>query len=242
MIAVDIGNTNITVVQFEQKKLKKTSFLSRHNLSQKSTSNAFKYFSKNEPLVICSVVPEVNIFFRKLKFKTYFVEEDLRVPIKCSYKKNEVGADRLVAAYAARKILPSVRMVIDFGTAITVDFLSEKGSYQGGLILPGISSTLQTFKKCSLLPSKIEIAKPRQVIPKNTLESINSGLREGFSQMLNGLVDKYSKKLKIIRKEAILITGGDFLRLKPGLNFNFRYEKHLIPRGLFYLYAQLVQA
>ncbi|MFO8053146.1 MAG: type III pantothenate kinase [Candidatus Omnitrophota bacterium] len=236
MIAVDIGNTSIKFGAFYKKKLKEVFFLQREKANKKTVKKVLSSFDKKSPIILCSVVPEINDLFLNLRQDVYLAGDDLKIPIKCLYDRDKVGDDRLLAAYAAKKIENSLRLVVDFGTAITLDFISKKGDYQGGIILPGINSTLKTFKSCALLPDHIKIKKTKKIIPKNTSESINKGLKDGFSLMINGLVDKYQKKLKFSQKDKILITGGDFSIVKPYLNFKFRYKKHLVLQGLFYLY------
>ncbi|MCF7871178.1 MAG: type III pantothenate kinase [Candidatus Omnitrophica bacterium] len=236
MIGIDIGNTAIKLGVFNKNKLTEVYFLDKKEASAKSIKNLLSKINKRHPILICSVVPKINRLFFKLKRDIYFVEKDIKIPIKCFYDKSKVGPDRLLAAYAAKKIEDSVRLILDFGTAITLDFLSKKGDYQGGIILPGISSTLTTFKRCALLPDRIEIKAIRKIVPQNTFESINKGLQDGFSIMINGLIAKYRQKLKLSKSDKILITGGDFSLLKSRFEFDFRYKKHLVLQGLFYLY------
>ncbi|MCF7887978.1 MAG: type III pantothenate kinase [Candidatus Omnitrophica bacterium] len=240
MIAVDAGNTSIKFGIFYKNKLKKVFSLKREEASKKTVKKALAGFEKKSLIFLCSVVPEINNLFTHLRQTVYLVGDDLRIPIKSLYDKDKVGSDRLLAAYAARKIDASIRLVVDFGTAITLDFISKKGDYQGGIILPGINSTLKTFKNCALLPNNITIKKTKRLIPKNTSESINKGLQDGFSLMVNGLVDKYQKKLKLSKRDKVVVTGGDFLKVKPYLNFKFQYEKHLVLQGLFYLYQDFL--
>ncbi len=232
MIAVDIGNTNVTVGRFSKKRLEKVYLLERAGLSKKKITKVFSQFKGDLPVLICSVSPEINNLFLELKRKVYLIGEDLEVPIRCYYAKDKVGADRLVAAYAAKKSEPHARMIIDFGTAITVDFLSKRGDYLGGIILPGINSTLKTLKSCSLLPATLKVEKVNKLIPKTTSDSINKGLREGFSAMLNGVVAKYRRSLKFSRNDKIIVTGGDFSLLKPSLNFDFKHKRYLVLEGL----------
>lgn len=238
MIAVDVGNTTVSLGEFHKGKLHKVHILTQEGLSQKSLQKKFSCFKQNEPAVVCSVVPEANRFFRNLGRRIYLIGKDIKVPIKSLYDSKKVGIDRLVAAYEAKKINPSVRIVLDFGTAITVDFLSESGDYQGGIILPGVNATLKALRQCSLLPKRIKIEQTSCLIPENTSESINKGLEEGFSHMLNGIISKYQDLLKIEEKNKVLITGGDFLRLNLELTFNFCYVKDLVLKGIYSLYQK----
>ena len=100
------------------------------------------------------------------------------------------------------------------------------------VILPGIGSTLKAFSNCALLPKKINFTKQINSIPKDTNESINQGMKEGFSLMINGLVNKYKKKLKISNNKKIVITGGEAEIIIPALKFPYIYEPFLVVKGL----------
>ncbi len=234
MIAVDVGNTNVSFVWFRGERIVKKYSLPTANISLKAAGKVLSGYSR-EIILVCSVVPSVNKIFRKLKNKVYIVGEDLKVPIKSYYNPKQIGMDRLVGAYAARALVPKARLILDFGTAITLDFLSSRGQYLGGLILPGVGSTLKVLSRCALLPPKIEFGKPRTRIPRTTRESINKGLSEGFSAMANSLVKTYQKKLKLSSTERVIITGGEAAVVLPALNFPYYYEPFLVAKGLLRL-------
>ncbi len=235
MIGVDIGNTNLKIGKFNKTQLVKVHSLENKKITKKKIKEILSEFKKDQTIFICSVVPELNYLFSNLEKNIKIIGKDLEVPIKSNYNKNQVGSDRLLAAYAAKQQKPLPRLILDFGTAITLDFLSENGDYLGGIILAGINSTLTTFKNCALLPNQIKIKKTKKLIPTNTAESINKGLSQGFSLMINGLIQQYQQKLKLGKQDQVLVTGGDFSILKPHLTFNYRYQKHLVLQGLFHL-------
>jgi type III pantothenate kinase len=155
--------------------------------------------------------------------------------MKCFYDKRAVGMDRLVGAYAARILFPHTRLILDFGTAITLDFLSRQGAYRGGIILPGIGSTLGVYARCALLPRYIRFKKTKKHIPANTRESITKGLQEGFSLMINSLVAKYKGILHIPKASPVIITGGDAALIMPHFDFAYYYEELLVIKGLLAL-------
>lgn len=234
MIAVDIGNTSVEFVWFKESKITKALKLPTSKISRKHIQKILSSYSK-ENILICSVVPKVTALFKKLGKRVSVVGEDIIVPMRCLYSKKAVGMDRLVAAYAVKVFFPRVRLVLDFGTAITLDFLSKEGDYWGGIILPGIGSTIRVLSQCALLPSRIKIAKTKVLIPKTTKESINTGLQEGFSLMINSLIKKYKKKLRISSREKIVITGGEASVIRPKLDFPYYYEPFLVAKGLWSL-------
>ena len=231
MIVVDIGNTNLTFAWFKKGKLTRVVKLDTATISKSAIERVLSK-EKNEKILICSVVPKITKIFRKLKTKVYVVGSEVKVPIVCLYDKRKVGMDRLVGAFSAQMLFPRVRFILDFGTAITLDFLSKAQAYQGGIILPGIGSTQKALSNCALLPREIKFKETKKIIPKTTKESISKGLQEGFSLMINGLVKKYKKKLKIKPREQIVITGGEALVVLPKLNFTYEYERYLVLKGL----------
>ncbi len=237
MIVVDIGNTSIHFGWFKSKRLARAKALPSVTITKPQIKKLLLKYPA-EPLLICSVVPKITRLFKGIKNPVYVVGKDIKVPLKCFYDKKKVGMDRLVAAFASKKLYPNARLVIDFGSAITLDFLSKKGDYQGGIILPGIGSTQKALSNCALLPKKISFKKPKKLIPTTTKESINKGLEEGFSGMINSLIEKYKKELRISNNEQIVITGGEAVVVTPKLNFPYKYEPLLVLKGLNLLYEK----
>lgn len=237
MIAIDAGNTSINFAVFRKDRIAGTFSLP----SKRENSLSIRGFLSKYPredIVLCSVVPEVTETFCGQRRKVCIVGRNITVPMKCLYDSKSIGMDRLVGAFAARKMFPGTRIIIDFGTAITLDFLSEEEAYEGGIILPGIGSTLETFFKCALLPKKIRFKKVTSGIPRNTADSINKGVQEGFCAMVNSLIEKYRKNLRIPRSVRIVITGGDAEVISRGLNFSYVREPFLVLKGLNILYRQ----
>lgn len=231
MIFIDAGNTNIDIACFENGKFRRlkripTAKVTKASLTRSLTSG------RGQKIIVCSVVPRVTKLIRNLKMPVSVVGKEIKVPMKSSYDRQQIGMDRLVGALAAKKLFPEVRLVLDFGTAITLDFLSSSGAYQGGIILPGIGSTLAVFSKCALLPKMVRLKKSRKLIPADTEASITRGIVEGFSAMVNSLVEKYKKKLKIPQNQEVIITGGEASLIMPSLNFPFKYEPILVLKGL----------
>ncbi|MDD5070579.1 MAG: type III pantothenate kinase [Candidatus Omnitrophica bacterium] len=231
MILVDAGNTNLHFVLKTKDKIIKEEKIANVNLSVSFLNDFLARYSSDD-IVLCSVVPKVTELFKKIKRKVYLVGEDLAVPVKSCYDEKKVGMDRLVVVYAAIKLYPLSRLVIDFGTAITFDFISSKGVYQGGLILPGLGSTLDVLSRCALLPATVKFRPRKGFIPTNTTNSIVAGIEDGFSSMLNGVYDKYSKRNKFKPDNLPIITGGDVGLVRRYLKFDHIYDRLLVFKGL----------
>lgn len=219
VLAIDIGNTNITVGLFEGNKIAAKAKIptKRHHAYETGLKKIMKKcgLSPNEidRIVISSVVP---LALARLVFslnkahlrKPTIIGKDVCVPIKNLYRiKSEVGQDRLVNAYAAKKLYGAPAVVIDFGTAITFDIISKKGDYLGGLILPGIELSLASLYKNTALLPRVELRHARHIIGKDTVNSMRGGVLFGFGAMCDGLVSRYRE---ILGKETkVIATGGN---------------------------------
>lgn len=162
-----------------------------------------------------SVVPGMNPILREcvaryLRRPLAFVPEDRPVPLENRYEKpSEVGADRLVGAWAARMLAPDAPSLIvaDFGTAVTFDCV-EGGAYLGGLIFPGPQTALAALVRgTARLPRvSLDVDAAEPVIGRSTAESIRHGLLFGFAAMTEGLIARLSRQLA--GETVVLATGG----------------------------------
>jgi type III pantothenate kinase len=220
LLAVDIGNTNITVGLFEGRKLAgkakiPTNLYASYMRYMKALIKGSRlHIDDLKEAVISSVVPlslaRFIVELRKMApgIKIIILGKDKMVPIKNLYRiKGEVGQDRLVNAYAAKMLYGAPAVVIDFGTAITFDIISKKGEYLGGLIMPGIELSLcGLYKRTALLP-KVELKDAASIIGRDTVNSIRGGILFGFGAMSDGLVFRYKE---ILGKDTrIIATGGN---------------------------------
>jgi len=240
MLLVDIGNTTTHFAVEKEGEIIRDFKVTSHNLTLSRLKNIVSKFSE-ENIGICSVVPSITTLFKKLKRKVFIVGENITVPMRCIYNKKEVGQDRLVNAFAARNFFPKSRLIIDFGTAITFDFLSSMGDYLGGFIFPGIGLSLKGLSQCALLPKKIKLERKdlSSIIPKNTQESISRGIIEGISLMVEAMVKKYKSFLG--KGSKVIITGGEAPWLIKEFSFPYVYEPLLIFKGLLILTRQGVE-
>jgi type III pantothenate kinase len=165
-----------------------------------------------EGMIISSVVPPVSDMLLGMADKYFHVNPlivgpDIDTGIKIIYKNPaEIGADRIVNAVAAYERYKKSLIVVDFGTATTFDYVSSKGEYKGGVISPGIGISAEAlFQRTSKLP-RVEIVKPKQIIGRNTIESMQSGLFFGYV----GLVDEIVKRMKreVRSNPKVIATGG----------------------------------
>ncbi|MFA4854820.1 MAG: type III pantothenate kinase [Candidatus Omnitrophota bacterium] len=239
LLAVDIGNTNISFGVFKGAGLKKTFDIptkkySRNKLLEKIIS------LKVTDTLISSVVPGITRVIAKdisgiTGKRPYIIGKDIKVPIKNLYRRpNQVGQDRLVNAYAAAKLYGAPLVVVDFGTAITFDVISKSGAYEGGLILPGLRLAIDALNRQTALLPKIRISRPKEFIGKDTRSSILSGMVYGFSGMAEQLNNRIKKRLGT--QARVITTGGNAALMRRYCNNIDRFDSALTLKGINLIY------
>ena len=166
-----------------------------------------------EGAVIGSVVPALTEVYREvmgtvLNRRPIEVSSHLSLDLKIAIRDpDQIGADRLANAVAARQRYRGAVIVVDFGTATTFDVISAAGEYLGGAIAPGVhTSARDLFSRAAKLPSFVEIREPPAVIGKNTEESILSGLFFGTVGQVDGVVRRIVGQLS--EEATVVATGG----------------------------------
>ena len=162
--------------------------------------------------ILATVVPPVLQAFQRL-FRRYFQIEPVvvgpgsRTGMPILYENpREVGADRIINAVAAYERFRCGCLVVDFGTATTFDVVTPKGEYLGGAIAPGIGISADAlFHAAAKLP-RVELARPRSVIGKNTVTSMQSGLVYGYVGLVDGIVERMRAEVDFPLK--VVATGG----------------------------------
>jgi type III pantothenate kinase len=163
-------------------------------------------------MIISSVVPPVLDMLQRMADKYFHVDPlivgpDIETGMPVFYDNpSEVGADRIVNAVAAFERHKKCLIVVDFGTATTFDYVSAKGEYFGGAIAPGIGIASEAlFIRTSKLP-RVEIVKPKRVIGKDTVQSMQSGIFYGYVGLVDEIVRRMKKETKSSPK--VIATGG----------------------------------
>jgi type III pantothenate kinase len=118
----------------------------------------------------------------------------------------EIGPDRLVNAVAGYAQLGGPCVVVDFGTAVTHDIVSESGEYLGGIIFPGVEISLEALSDRAAALPKIDLVEPRTLIGKSTVDAIRSGMIFGYAAMVDGIVGRLREQLG--RETQAIATGG----------------------------------
>jgi type III pantothenate kinase len=206
LLVIDLGNTNVVFGLFKGKKMVKDWRYPTDKLKIQSLK------CKIDEVIICSVVPALDNklkkeIIKKFGVKPFFVTAKNIPGLKVRLKnKREIGADRVVDALAAHTLYKGPLVIVDFGTATTFDAVSSKGEYLGGAIGPGIALARDAlYEQAAKLP-RIRISAPKQVIGKDTVSAMQSGLVFGYVAMVEGMVRRFQKKLG--KRTQVIATGG----------------------------------
>lgn len=236
---MDIGNTNATLGVWRGDRLGPTWKVAVQHIDELDEcweSEAGGSGLKPDATVVASVNPKVTGTLlawveRRLGHRARVFREDLPVPmsVRCD-RPEEVGADRLVGAYAAWRRTRGACIVVDFGTAITFDVVSPEGAYEGGLIVPGIRlSALTLFHATALLPY-IDVRAREGVVGRNSADAINNGIYWGFIGLVDSLLDRLAAEMG--GSPRLLATGGDAPLIVAGTRSRPEVVPHLTLEGL----------
>lgn len=243
LLAIDIGNTNITSALFKGKRITKQFDIPIKTYSKLKFIKKLPDKLKLSACVICSVVPKVTKIIRQdLKFLTgktpYIIGKDLAVPIKNRYRKpKQLGQDRLVNAYAATKLYPTPAIVIDSGTAITFDIISKRKEYLGGFILPGMEMSLSALKEKTALLPQLKLKTPEKFIGVDTKSSIIGGVVFGTAALTKELINMIERKTG--KKTLIIGTGGNINLIKKYSGIKIEIDQDLTLKGISLIYNDI---
>ncbi len=221
LLAVDIGNTNVTLGVFDGEELRATWRIATH-LSQMTDEYAALLLnllrhqgldtSDIKEIALCNVVPPLLGTFDGLCQRYFHISPLVVGPgVKTGVRirmdnPREVGTDRIVNAAAAHHLYSGSVIVIDMGTATTFDVVSKEGDYLGGVIAPGIAIAADAlFTRTAALP-RVELARPKHAIGTNTISAMQSGIVFGYVGLIEGIVARIQEELG--EKAMVVATGG----------------------------------
>ena len=221
LLALDIGNTNITLGVFRGEELKDT-----WRIATDAGRLADEYglmFSQLLPLkgispsevnavALCSVVPPLTPTFVEL-CHSYFdvspmvVGAGTKTGIRVLYDNpRDVGTDRIADAAAALDLYGGPVIIVDIGTATVFDAVTKDGDYLGGAIAPGISIAADALFHSTAQLRRVELTSPPTAIGKNTIHAVQSGLVLGYADLVKGMVARFDSELGGGSK--VIATGG----------------------------------
>ena len=221
LLAIDIGNTNITLGVFDGENLYATYRLATH-VNQMPDEYAVFILSLlkqrgidttdiTEGAISC-VVPPLITTFNEL-FKKYFDIEPLAVGpgVKTGVRirmdnPREVGSDRIANAAGAHSLYSGPIIVVAMGTATAFDTISKEGDYLGGAVAPGLAISAEAlFTRTAALP-RVALVSPKKAIGTNTVTAMQSGIIYGYAGLIDGVVARIQEELG--EKATVVATGG----------------------------------
>lgn len=221
ILVIDVGNTNIVLGVYKGKDLLHHWRLSTNRSATvdeygMNIHNLFHYagirMEQIEGVIISSVVPPLmraleQLCMKYLRKTPLVVGPGIKTGLNIRYENpREVGADRIVNSVAGIVKYGAPLIVVDFGTATTFDYIDASGSYLGGAIVPGIGiSTEALYQRAAKLP-RIELVKPKSVIGRNPVTSMQAGIIYGYAGQVDGIVNRIRKEFKV--SPRVVATGG----------------------------------
>ena len=244
----DIGNTltKICIVNNKKFKIKKTFYFKSSEilspkLLQKNLNKILKNKSFQKVALFSSVAPKYELIMKKF-FQNFYkikINEIKEIPfdnlIKINIKeKKQVGSDRIANAIGAFKQYKANCIILDFGTATTFDVVTKNGSYNGGVIAPGVSLSLKSLISSADQIPQFKLVKQKKVVGKNTLEALHSGFYWGYTGLINNIILKIEHETK--RKYKIIFTGGHANIFKTSIIRSFKIDKNITIKGIIEIY------
>jgi len=253
LLAIDIGNTDFTIGIFQEKKLCDT-FRMRTKINRTSDGvfilNTLQYKGYEakdvEDVIISSVVPAVMHSFNSAIIKYFglkpiIVGPGIRTGIRiATTNPKETGADRIVDAVAGYELYGGPVIVVDFGTATTYDLITQDGRFVGGVTSPGIRTSANAlWQQAAKLP-EIEIRKPKNILAKDTVTSMQGGLVYGYIGQTEYIIRKM-KEESGLGKINVVATGGLGKMIAKETSFINYYDANLTLKGLQIIYDKQKQ-
>jgi type III pantothenate kinase len=221
LLVVDVGNTNTVLGLFDGDQLVHDWRIRTvvdhtvdeygmliYNLYKTSRISSRKI---QDIIISCVVPPMLNILeplcLKYFNLKPLIVGPGVKTGMPIYYDNpKEVGADRIVNAVAGYEKYKKDLIIVDFGTATTFDYVSEKGEYMGGCISPGIMiSSDALFERAAKLP-RVELSKPKSIVAKDTVSSMQAGIMYGYAGLVDGICDRMKAEVK--SNPLVVATGG----------------------------------
>ena len=253
LLAIDIGNSNISVGLFD--KAGELLFLSSIDTDSRKTADQisidlmnlfalYRYDLKDVTgAIFSSVVPPINFMMTKaltrlLGEPPMVVGPGVKTGLNIRMEvHNQLGADLVANAVAAlEKYAPPIIM-IDMGTATIISYISEKRSYEGGLMFPGVRVSLDALSHHTAQLPSISLQHPKHLIGKNTEDCMRSGIVYGTAGMLDGVIDRIREMLNGT-EPSIVATGSNAPVIARYCRNHVVYDKYLLMEGLWAIYQK----
>ncbi len=249
LLAIDIGNTNVTIGVFEGAELRGTWRVATDTAKMADEYAALiigllqlRGISKAEldSAVFATVVPSLSSVFeevcrRHFEVVPLSIGTGVRTGLRILYEDpREVGADRIVDAVAGLRLHKPPLIIVDIGTTTVFDAISKDGDYLGGSIAPGIGMAADALAQKAALLRRVDLTPPKHAVGKNTTAALQSGILLGFTGLIDGMIRRFKAE---IGEEAWVIATGGWADLMSQLTNAFDLvDTELTLKGLRYVY------
>lgn len=249
ILAIDIGNTNIVIGCVDEKK---TYFIERLATVKTKTELEYAidikvvlelYGISREDIkggIICSVVPQITSIVRLaaekvLRRQILVVGPGIKTGLNILMDNPaQLGSDLVAGAVAGINEYPLPLIILDMGTATTICVIDEKKNYIGGMILPGVMVSLNSLTASASQLQGISLEPPRQMIGKNTIDCMKSGIINGNAAVVDGMIDRIEEEIG--KKATAVATGGLAKAIVPYCRRKVILDDNLLLKGLLIIY------
>ena len=251
IIAVDIGNSNIVIggiqddhILFEARlRTDATKTSDEYSIDLKMIFDIHRIcLEQIEGSIIASVVPQVLNSIKTALWKltgknSLVVGPGVKTGLNIKLENpNQTGADLVVGCVAAIRAYKPPLIVVDMGTATTIEVVDGTGAFIGGCICPGVRISLDALTQRTALLPGLQLDQPKRAIGRNTVDCMRSGIMYGTAAMIDGLLNRMEEEAG--QTLNIITTGGISRFVTPLCRRKMIYDKDLLLKGLWILYEQ----
>jgi type III pantothenate kinase len=256
LIAIDIGNTNIAVGLFlkgEEQSVKSTAGQDEKELTdclktaweKIPLAKRSKENKRDGVIVASSVKPAWTELVRRIvkdnfNEKILLIGKEIPFPMDLSVDEpDKVGTDRVLAAAAAYAVVEDAIVVADFGTAVTIDLVDERGIFLGGVICPGFEISAKALNENTAQLPRVKVSKPKLPFGKNTKDAINCGLYYSAIATLQEITRRFAEKIG--KWPQTVLTGSAAELIKDDCEFIDSYVPYLVVKGIVLAYRKYLE-
>lgn len=249
LLVIDVGNTHIVLGVYEGRQLlehwriqtEEGRTEDEYGVLVRSLLSGPEAADLGGAAVACSVpvmnATITNLCRKHLRIEPLIVAPGIRTAMPILYDKpQEVAADRIVNAIAAYERTRDTTIVVDFGTPTVLDYISKRGEYTGGVIAPGLGISSQALFARAAKLYEVELVAPKQVVGRNTVHAMQSGVVLGHVAMVDGLVERIQRENKV--KARVIATGSWATIVAPESSTIEEVDEFLTLDGLRIIYER----